>query len=246
MPKLRFGLAILAYLLFFASFLYLVGFVGDVMVPRSIDSAPGEWKPTGVALATNVGLIALFGLQHSLMARPDFKKALTENVPQSFERTIYVLASVAVLVMIFLAWQPMPQVVWAVTNEAVAMVLWGLFAIGWLIVFISTWLVNHFELFGLQQAWYGMRGEEPPAQQFREPLFYKATRHPLYLGFLIAFWAIPTMTLGHLVFAIGMTVYVLIAIRYEERDLTEILGEAYADYRRRVGMLIPGIGKAKR
>lgn len=243
MRQFRFALAILAYLLFFGTFLYLVGFVGNLYVPRSIDNAGSA--PLAVAAATNVGLLALFGIQHSAMARPAFKAAITESIPPAFERTVYVLATVVVLVVLFLGWQAMPQVVWSVDTETAALVLWVLFGLGWAIVFISTWLLNHFELFGLQQTWYDMREQPVPQQQFREPMFYKATRHPLYLGFLIAFWAIPTMTLGHLLFAVGMTIYVLIAIRYEERDLTDALGDAYVEYRKRVGMLVPGIGKAR-
>ncbi len=213
-------------------------------MPRSVD-AGGPEGAFGVALATNIALIALFGVQHSVMARPGFKAAITKAIPAPFERTIYVLASVAVLWVMFAFWMPMPAVVWSVDNETAALALWTLFGIGWAVVFISTWLLNHFELFGLQQTWYDMRGKPVPQARFRDPLFYKVSRHPLYLGFLIAFWAIPTMTQGHLLFAAGMTVYVLIAIRYEERDLTAALGDAYAQYRKRVGMLVPGIGKAR-
>lgn len=244
MRVMRFVAAVAAYLLFFATFLYLVGWVGNIVVPRSVD-AGGPEGPFGVALATNIALIALFGVQHSVMARPGFKAAITKAIPAPFERTIYVLASVAVLWVMFAFWMPMPAVVWSVDNETAALALWTLFGIGWAVVFISTWLLNHFELFGLQQTWYDMRGKPVPQARFRDPLFYKVSRHPLYLGFLIAFWAIPTMTQGHLLFAAGMTVYVLIAIRYEERDLTAALGDAYAQYRKRVGMLVPGIGKAR-
>ncbi|WAT18716.1 isoprenylcysteine carboxylmethyltransferase family protein [Aurantiacibacter sp. MUD11] len=245
MRTLRFVVAIAAYLLFFATFLYLVGWTGNLVVPRTVD-AGGPEGALGTAIFTNIGLLAVFGLQHSVMARPGFKKALTRTVPPAFERTVYVLASVAVLWLMFIFWMPMPEVVWSVGEEGpAAMVLWAAFATGWLIVFISTWLLNHFELFGLQQAWHDMRGTPVPDPRFREPLFYKVSRHPLYLGFLIAFWAIPTMTQGHLLFAAGMTVYVLVAIRYEERDLADALGDAYREYRTRVGMLLPGIGKAK-
>lgn len=244
MRVMRFVAAVAAYLLFFATFLYLVGWVGNIFVPRSVD-AGGPEGAFGVALATNIALIALFGVQHSVMARPGFKAAITKAIPAPFERTIYVLASVAVLWVMFAFWMPMPAVVWSVDNETAALALWTLFGIGWAVVFISTWLLNHFELFGLQQTWYDMRGKPVPQARFRDPLFYKVSRHPLYLGFLIAFWAIPTMTQGHLLFAAGMTVYVLIAIRYEERDLTAALGDAYAQYRKRVGMLVPGIGKAR-
>lgn len=245
MRTLRFGLAIVAYLLFFVTFLYLVGFVGNLMVPLSVD-AGGRSGSLPTAVIVDVLLVALFGIQHSIMARPGFKATLTRAVPKSFERTVYVFASVVVLWVMFAFWQPIPQTVWSVQSQVWSMVLWALFAMGWTIVFISTWLMNHFELFGLQQTWYDMRGMEVPAQRFREPLFYHYSRHPLYLGFLLAFWSIPHMTVGHLVFAGAMTVYVLVAIRYEERDLTTFLGDQYSDYRTRVGMLLPGIGKARR
>lgn len=244
MRYVRFIAAIAAYLLFFATFLYLVGWVGNLFVPKTVD-AGGPEGALGTAIFTNIGLIALFGIQHSVMARRGFKDAMTRTVPAPFERTVYVLASVAVLWIMFAFWMPMPQVVWSVGEGPAAMVLWALFALGWAVVFVSTWLLNHFELFGLQQTWYDMRQMPVPAPRFREPLLYKACRHPLYLGFLIAFWSIPTMTQGHLLFAGGMTVYVLIAIRYEEKDLATALGEAYTEYRTRVGMLVPGLGKAR-
>lgn len=243
MPALRFGYAVIVYLLFFATFLYLIAFTADMFVPKSVDSgaAPG----LGTALLVNLGLIALFGVQHSVMARPAFKEKLTRTLHPAIERATYVLATLVVLWAIFAFWQPIPQVLWSAQADWAVMALWALFLIGWTIAFISTWLLNHFELFGLQQVWLDMTGREAQPQQFRDPLFYKLSRHPLYLGMLIGLWAIPEMTVGHAVFAGGLTVYVLIAIRYEERDLTEFLGERYTEYRGRVGMLVPGIGKAR-
>ncbi|MBX7495649.1 isoprenylcysteine carboxylmethyltransferase family protein [Qipengyuania sp. 6B39] len=243
MPAIRFGLAVVTYLAFFATFLYLIAFVGGVFVPKTVDS--GTAPATAVALVVNLALILLFGLQHSVMARPGFKAVLTRSIHPSIERTAYVFATLVALWILFAYWQPMPRVIWQAEAEWAVMALWALFLIGWTIAFISTWLLNHFELFGLQQTWLHMTGREAVLQKFRQPLFYKVSRHPLYLGMMIGIWAIPTMTLGHLVFAAGMTVYVLIAIRYEERDLITFLGDQYAEYRKRVGMLVPGIGKAK-
>jgi len=245
MKFLRLGFAVASYLLFFATFLYLVGFVGDFIVPRTIDQAEGPLMEPIPALIVNLGLVALFGIQHSVMARPGFKQALTKVVPAASERALYVLGSVIVLWAIFAFWQPMPSVVWSASSEWLVYALWGLFFAGWGIVFIATWLLNHFELFGLQQAWSDFTGKPVDPPSFRDPLFYKLVRHPIYTGFLIAFWAIPTMTVGHFVFALGMTVYIVIGVRYEERDLLSALGPVYEDYRRRVGMVIPGIGKAK-
>lgn len=234
--------AILAYLLFFATFLYLVGFVGDLVVPRTVDS--GSAAPLASALVIDMALIALFGVQHSTMARPGFKAGWTRIVPVALERTVYVVATSLVLIVLMVLWRPLPDLVWSVAGGGAA-VLWALFALGWGVVLLSTFLINHFELFGLHQAWNAMRGQAAPAPQFREPLFYRWVRHPLYAGFLLAFWAIPVMTAGHLLLAAGMTVYILIAIRFEERDLVAAMGAPYAEYRRRVGMLLPGLGRAR-
>jgi len=244
MRAIRLAFAVFAYLCFFAAFLYLVGFVGNLLVPKSIDSGPTT--PLALTLPIDLALIALFGLQHSVMARPGFKRWITRYVHPASERSVYVLATVAVLVAMFALWRPIPILLWTARADWLVMLLWALFAIGWGIVFVTTWLLGHFELFGLQQAWLHFRGREAASPRFREPLFYRWVRHPLYLGFLLAFWAIPTMTVGHALFAAGMTAYILIAIRYEERDLTALLGDSYADYRTRVGMLLPGIGRARR
>lgn len=236
------AVALVCYAAFFASFTYLVGWVGGFeFMPTHVDKGPAAAPLTAAII--NVGLIALFGIQHSVMARPGFKAWLTRFLHPAIERSTYVLITLVVLWLLFVFWQPMTQVVWAVEAGWAVMALWALFLIGWTVAFISTWLLNHFELFGLQQVWLDFTGREAVPQQFREPLFYKISRHPLYLGMLTGIWAIPVMTLGHLLFAAGMTAYVLIAIRYEERDLTEFLGDQYRDYRKRVGMLVPGFGK---
>lgn len=240
---LRFSFAVAVYLLFFATFLYLIAFVGGVFVPKTVDS--GTAGDLSLSVIVNLALIALFGVQHSVMARQGFKAWITAIIHPAIERTVYVLMTLLVLWAMFSLWQPIPTVVWSVEADWAVYTLWGLFLIGWTIAFISTWLLNHFELFGLQQVWLDLTGRALAAQQFRDPLFYKVSRHPLYLGMLIGIWAIPTMTMGHLLFAAGMSIYVLIAIRYEERDLTAYLGARYSEYRTRVGMLVPGIGKAR-
>lgn len=227
-----------AYLIFFATFLYLIAFVGDFpVVPRTVDRGPAAALEQ--ALAVNIGLIALFGLQHTVMARQGFKRAWTSIVPKPIERSTYVLFASIVLVLMFWLWMPIPRVMWRVENPVAANIIWALFGLGWLIVLSSTFLINHFELFGLKQVYQNLRGAAPAAARFRQPFFYKLVRHPLYAGFIIAFWATPEMTAGHLLFAVGMTAYILIAIPYEERDLVDMLGNDYQSYRSRVGMLIP-------
>ncbi len=243
MKQGQFALGVAAYFVFFGVFLYLVGFVGNLLVPISVDRGPVV--STMVALVFDIAAIAVFAVQHSVMARPGFKAALTRLVPPVMERTCYVLASCAALAAMVLLWRPIETPLWDVQAQWARTLLWSLFAIGWGIVFISTWLLDHFELFGLAQHWRNVRGLPAPAPVLREPLFYKWVRHPLYTGFLIAFWAAPTMTVGHAVLAAGMTLYVLVAIGYEERDLVRAIGPAYAEYRRRVGMLLPGLGKAR-
>ena len=193
----------------------------------------------------NLALIALFGLQHSIMARPAFKARWTRLVPTSVERSTYVLAASIALALLLRFWHTLPGELWDVRGTTAEPIIWAVFAIGWAVLFVSTWLLNHFELFGLQQAW--MHGREVPAAapELREPLFYKYVRHPLYLGFAIAFWATPHMTTSHLVLAAGLTLYILVGIAHEERDLVEYFGPPYEDYRKRVGMLIPGIGRRR-
>jgi methanethiol S-methyltransferase len=228
---------VVAYLIFFATFLYLIAFVGDLPgVPRTVDRGPEA--SLGAALAIDLALIALFGLQHSVMARKGFKAAWARVVPAPVERSTYVIFASLALILMFLLWRPIPLQVWEVEGAGAA-ILWALFALGWMIVLVSTFLINHFELFGLHQVWANMRGADIPSPVFRQPFFYKLVRHPLYTGFFIAFWATPQMTAGHLLLAAGMSVYMLIAIRYEERDLVGLFGRDYEEYRGRVGMLAP-------
>jgi protein-S-isoprenylcysteine O-methyltransferase Ste14 len=237
---LLFGLV--AYLIFFATFLYLIAFVGDCpVIPYAVDRGPQAALP--VAIAIDLALIALFGLQHSVMARPRFKAAWTRIVPEALERSLYVLFASLALIVLFVFWRPIPGVIWSVENQYAVYLLWGLFGLGWLIVLVSTFLISHFELFGLSQVWGHARGTTAPPPVFRTPLFYARVRHPLYSGFILAFWATPLMSAGHLLLAAGMTVYILIAIRHEERDLVWLFGTQYQDYRRRAGMLIPRFGR---
>lgn len=230
--------AIVAYAIFFATFLYLIAFVGNLpMAPVTVDRGPEA--PMLLALVANIGLIALFGVQHSVMARKGFKAWWTRVVPGPAERSVYVLMASAMLIILMALWRPIDGMVWSVAGESARIILWSLFGLGWLTVLLSTFLINHFELFGLHQAWLHFRGREGAAPQFRQPMLYKWVRHPLYLGFFIAFWATPDMSYGHLLLAIGMSIYMLIAIRYEERDLIALFGDRYVRYRGEVGMLLP-------
>jgi len=229
---------VVAYFVFFATFLYLIAFVGNLpWVPRTVDRGPAA--DFASAIAINLALIAVFGLQHSLMARQGFKRAWTRIVPEPIERSFYVLFASLALILLFAFWRPIPQVVWSVENSIGAALLWGLFALGWLIVLLSTFLISHFELFGLKQVWLNLRGGEATAPQFIQPFLYKIVRHPMYGGFFLAFWATPVMSAGHLLLALGMSVYMLVAIRYEERDMVALFGDDYENYRQTVGMLTP-------
>lgn len=236
--------ALAAYLIFFATFLYLIAFVGNLpWVSATVDRG-GEIGPLALAVIVNLALIALFGLQHSVMARSGFKRAWTRIVPKPIERSVYVLAASLALILLFAMWRPIPAIVWSVDNPAGAAILWALFGLGWLIVLVSTFLISHFELFGLAQAWGHARGSAEPAPPvLRTPLLYRHVRHPLYSGFFLAFWATPQMSGGHLLLAIGVSVYMLIGIFYEERDLVGTFGEDYESYRARTGMLTPRFGK---
>lgn len=231
-----------AYLIFFSTFLYLVAFLtGLPMVPRSID-AGGDVSSAVAAALVDIGLIGLFGLQHSVMARPGFKKMWVRLVPEPLERSVYVLLASCVLVLLFLLWRPISAEIWNVQNEWARYSLWALFAAGWAIVLTSTFLINHFELFGLQQVWLDIREKTAAAPQFRTPLFYRIVRHPLYVGFIIAFWATPRMTAGHALFATGMSLYIVVALIFEERDLVALFGDQYRRYQSQVGKLVPRFG----
>jgi len=235
-------IAVTCYFAFFASFMYLVGFVADLSwLPVTVNRGPD--KPMAIAIFNDLVLIALFGLQHSIMARQRFKAVWTRIVPMPIERSVYCLASGLALVVMFFFWQPVPQIIWDLRGTDAGFLLWAVFGIGWTILFTSTWLLNHFELFGLAQAWRYFRKTTGVVDEFKTPGFYKYVRHPIYTGFFIAFWATPFMTLGHLVLAFGMTAYMLIGIIYEERDLLERFGQRYAQYQTKVSMLIPGFGK---
>lgn len=230
------------YAAFFVTFLYLIGFVGGfAFMPGHVDKGM-QALPFNAVLA-NIGLIALFGVQHSVMARKGFKQWWTRIVPAPLERSIFCLATALVLIALYRFWQPIEGSLWSLEGEGARTVMWALFWLGWGTVLISTFLLNHFELFGLQQAWLNLREKEPSPPQMRSPLFYNWVRHPIYSGFLLAFWATPDMSYGHLLFAAGFTVYILIGIAHEERDLTALFGEDYRAYARKVGMLVPGVGK---
>ncbi len=230
--------SVVAYTIFFATFLYLIAFVGNLPVPRTVDQG-GVVNGMATALIVNILLIALFGVQHSVMARQGFKTAWTRIVPTPIERSMYVLLASVALWIMFHFWRPIAGDVWRIDNAIGAGAMWILFAAGWLIVLTSTFLINHFELFGLQQVWLHARGKTAAAPRFRTPFFYKIVRHPLYSGFFLAFWATPHMTYGHLLLAVGMSIYMLVAISYEERDLVGHFGPDYECYQAEVGKLVP-------
>lgn len=231
-----FAYGLMAYGVFFMTYLYAVGFVGNLLVPKSLDSAPTA--PLATALMINAGLLALFALQHSVMARPQFKRVITTVIPQAAERSTYVLASSLALILLFWQWSPLGGVVWDIQNPGGRAVMYGAFAFGWLLVLVTTFLINHFDLFGLRQVWLYLRGREYRPLHFVTPGPYRIVRHPLYVGWLFAFWATPTMTVTHLLFAVATTCYILVAIQLEERDLVDAHPE-YEQYRQRVPMLVP-------
>jgi protein-S-isoprenylcysteine O-methyltransferase Ste14 len=228
---------VISYIVFLASFLYAIGFVGNVGVPKSIDSGPVGALPA--ALFVNLALLGLFAVQHSVMARPGFKAVWTRIVPRSVERSTYVLISSLLLALIIWKWQVIPAVVWDVSSPALKGVLVALFWLGWLILLLSTFMINHFDLFGLRQVYLRMRGVEYTPLSFTQRALYKFVRHPIMLGFVIAFWATPHMSLGHLVFSLATTGYILVGILLEERDLMKYHGDEYGTYRARVPMLFP-------
>ncbi|MGH9883804.1 MAG: methanethiol S-methyltransferase [Pyrinomonadaceae bacterium] len=229
----------LSYLIFLATFLYAIGFIGNFGVPRTLDGAPGG--PFVVALAIDVALLTLFAVQHSVMARKWFKDWWTRIVPKPLERSTYVLFSSLALILLFWQWRPLGGVVWSIEDPVGRTVLRGLFAFGWALVLLSTFLINHFDLFGLRQVWLNLLGRPYTTLRFGTPGPYRLVRHPLYVGWLFAFWSTPTMTLAHLLFSIATTAYILIAIQLEERDLVREHGDSYEAYRRSVPMLIPFI-----
>ncbi len=228
---------VVAYVVFFVSFLYAVGFVEGMVVPKTIDS--GTVAPIAEALIVNLVLMSVFAIQHSVMARKQFKQWWTQFVPKSVERSTYVLFSSLALALLCWQWRPMPAVVWQIDNPQIAMAITVLSFVGFLIVLTSTFLINHFELFGLHQVANNLSGRPMPTSRFRTPLYYQFVRHPIYLGFIIAFWAAPTMTVGHLLFAAGTTGYIIVGILLEERDLIDVFGDEYRRYRQRVSMLVP-------
>ena len=230
-----YGLA--SYAIFFVTFLYAIGFVCGLVVPKTIDT--GAVVPTAEALIVNLLLMSVFAIQHSVMARKRFKQWWTQFVPAPIERSTYVLFTSLALILLFWQWRPMPTPVWQIGDASVAMAVTALSLVGWLVVLTSTFLINHFELFGLQQVVNNLAGRSAAAPRFRTPLYYKFVRHPIYLGFIIAFWAAPTMTVGRLLFAAVTTAYIFVGIFLEERDLVDLFGDEYRRYRERVSMLVP-------
>ncbi len=228
---------VVVYGLFLGTFCYLIGWIADLVVPWTIDN--DQPASLGVTLGVNIGILSLFAVQHTVMARLAFKDWWTRFVPRPIERSTFVLFTVAILLLMVWQWRPLPSVVWHVENGALGALLWTLYGVGWAVVLISTCIIDHFDLFGLKQTIFYARGKPYPLPQFEERLFYRHVRHPLMLGFLIAFWSAPVMTQGRLLFAVVTTAYILIAIQIEERELVSMHGEDYESYRHRVPMLFP-------
>lgn len=241
---LYFAYSVTSYLIFLATFLYAIAFVGGFLVPRRLDG-PLEGSLLS-ALAIDCALLTVFAVQHNVMARRWFKERWTRIVPWAIERSTYVLCASLALLLLFWQWRPLGMPIWTIENDAVRFVLWALFVAGWSTVLIVTFLINHFDLFGLRQAWLPLLGRPYKPVSFRTPLPYRLVRHPLYFGFLLAFWMTPTMTLAHLVFAFATTAYIVLAIQFEEHDLLAEHGAAYAEYRKKVPMLLPTLRAIRR
>lgn len=235
---------VLCYGLSLAVFVYAIGFFGGFLTPTTLDAAPSA--PFGRALGTDLLLLAVFAVQHSGMARPAFKRWWTRFVPEAAERSVYVLVSSLLMTAIFVFWQPLGGVVWQVQGANARLAIEALYLFGWMLLFYTTFLIDHFDLLGLKQVWRRLAGKSYHAPQFHTPSLYRLVRHPLYIGWLIIFWAAPTMTGAHLLFALATTVYILVAIRFEERDLVSAFGERYVEYRRRTPMLLPGFAGTDR
>ncbi|PHS73005.1 MAG: hypothetical protein COB22_03750 [Cycloclasticus sp.] len=230
---------VVCYFAFFVVFVYFMGFVGDVFVPISISSEVEVYSQN--ALMVNIGLMLMWGVQHSVMARGWFKDMIASVVPHHVERSTYCLASAIALGALMYYWQPMEGIIWQVENAMMVNVLWGFFGLGWALIFLSTFLTDHFDLFGLRQPWLHFVKKTYTPVVFTEVLFYRWIRHPMMLGLFIAFWSLPTMTVGHLVFSIGMSIYVLAGIHFEEKGLARHLGQTYVDYQKRTSKVIPKV-----
>jgi len=230
-----YGLA--SYAFFLGTFLYTIAFIGNIPMPRTIDVGPHS--PPVEAMLVNLALLAVFAVQHSVMARRGFKRQWTRVVPEPVERSTYVLFATLALALLLWQWRPIPALVWNVEHPAAILAIDVVFWLGWVVLFVSTFLINHFELFGLRQVWSRLTGRGIPEPEFRTPLLYRHVRHPLYLGFMLSFWATPRMTAGHLLFALGCSAYILLGIWFEERDLVAQFGDRYRRYREQVSMLIP-------
>jgi len=234
---------VICYAATVGSLLYTAGFLANIGVPKSIDSAPTA--PLMTAILINVGLLGVFAVQHSVMARQGFKRMWTKIVPKEIERSTYCLFSAAALSLLMWKWSPLGGVIWEAENPALRYGLMGVSLVGWVILYYSSFLINHFDLFGLRHVWLQLRGKPYTPVKFREPTLYRFVRHPLYVGMLMAVWATPTMTVAHLFFGIGVLGYILVGIQFEERDLISEHGTSYAEYRRRVPMLVPKMKSQK-
>ncbi len=242
--SIAFIYGVVTYVIFLATFLYSIGFVGNILVPKSIDS--GTAGPVGVAIVTNLVLLSIFALQHSIMARPAFKKIWTHVIPKPAERCTYVLMTCIAQILIFLFWQPMPTILWDASNLWIATALIVLFWFGWFVVLTSTFMIDHFDLFGLKQIYANLKKRQVTQSNFVKTGYYRLVRHPIMTGFLIAFWAAPTMTTGHLLFALATTGYIIIAVLHlEEKDLIANIGDEYLTYRREVPAFFPGFGRRR-